>query len=270
MPRQKNLTSTKKHMAKSSNFYQVLVSRFSWQEYKLLFCISLIYALACTTQIAFPLLFKDAKLLCSHSNISNATATCYEPEACESPAFFIDKAASPYSLSTQFELVCARKSEKRKSLSIIFLVSLFGVLLNLLTVLKPVWRKSFYSFCGMSIGASLLFSVYFSNDLLLISFFLGLASFGYILILTYSFLLINDLFENDAAKVAFGVLNICWGCFGVSFAFVAMLTNADWKILNTITGIPLILASLALNLLDEDTDSDVIVPQLADFSQDQV
>lgn len=250
-------------MAKGTSFYHVFISRYSSQEYKLLFCISIIYALACTTQIALPIIFKDAKLVCSNNN---TTTLCYEYEVCDSnETYFIDKKTGPKSLATQFELICERKSEKRKALSIIFLVSLFGVLFNLLTILKPLWRKNFYSFCGIILGASLLFSVYFSQNLLVISFFLGLASLGYIMILTYSFLLINDYFEDETAKVSFGVLNICWGIMGVSFSCIAMFTNADWKILNIIIGIPIIFASIILNLLDEEVNSDLIVMDSADI-----
>ena len=249
-------------MVKSSNFYNVLISRFSAQEYKLLMCISIIYGLACTTQIAFPIIFKEPKLLCGDPTNPSTLQTCYESQVCNTnTSFIIDKINGPRSLSTQFELICDRKSEQRISLSIIFGVSLLGVLLNLLTILKPIWRKNFYSFCGIVIGSSLLFTVYFGNNLWLISFFLGLASLGYILILTYSFLLINDFFEDDTAKVSFGVLNICWGALGVAYAFIGMWTNADWKTLNIITGIPIIIASIILNLLDEDMDADFIVPE---------
>jgi len=250
----------------------VLISRFSPQEYKLLFCISVIYGLACTTQIAFPILFKEAKLFCSNqADLSSGIHSCYESEACSgNSSFFIDKKTSPHSLSTQFDLICDSKSEQRKSLSIIFGVSMFGVLFNLLTILKPVWRKSFYSFCGIVIGASQLFSVYFSNNLMLISFFLGVASLGYILILTYSFLLINDLFEDDTAKVSFGVLNILWGALGVIYSLLGMWTNADWKSLNIVTGIPIIIASVILNMLDEDQEADFIVPQSPELPQIEV
>ena len=243
-------------MLKNTSFFKVLFTRFSAQEYKLLFCISLIYALACTTQIAFPIIFKEAKILCGDE-------VCYESQVCSNSSitYSIDKISGPRSLSTYFDLVCDRKSEQRQALSLIFGISLLGVLLNLITILGPQWRKSFYSFCGIVIGASLLFSVYFSHNLLLISFFLGLASWGYILILTYSFLLINDFFEDETAKVSFGILNICWGILGVVYALIAMITNADWKVLNTITGIPLIITSIILNLLEEDQEADFIVPQ---------
>ena len=259
-------------MAQRLNFFKILTSRFSPQEHKLLFCISLIYALACTTQISFPILFKEPHLFCGNqTNLSSEGHFCYESEVCNNQEpFYIDKKNGPKSLSTEFELICERKSEQRKSLSIIFGVSMFGVLLNLLTILKPCWRKSFYSFCGIVIGASQLFSVYFSNNLMLISFFLGLASLGYILILTYSFLLINDSFEDETVKVSFGVLNILWGALGVTYSLLGMWTNADWKTLNIITGVPIIIASVILNMLDEDQEADFIVPQSPELPQLEV
>lgn len=241
------------------SFFIILTSRFSLQEYYLLLCISIIYALACTTQFAFPIIYKEPQLLCFDNTSPNNYSTCYEKQVCSSNITYKINELGPKSLSAQFSLICDKRLEKSTSLTIIFGVSLLGVFFNIITILSPKWRKNFYSFCGIIIGMSLLLSVHFSNNLNTVSFFLGIASSGYILILTYSFLLINDLFEDDTAKVSFGVLNICWGIFGVLYTLIGWWTNADWKILNIITGIIIMISSVILNILEEDQEADFIV-----------
>ena len=71
-------------------------------------------------------------------------------------------------------------------------------------------------------------------------------------------------------KVSFGVLNILWGALGVTYSLLGMWTNADWKTLNIITGVPIIVASVILNMLDEDQEADFIVPQSPELPQLEV
>lgn len=248
-------------MFQNINFFRVLKTGFSIQQYKTLATISIIYSLSCTTQMSFPILFKEAKLLCSNSSNPEQKYNCYEYQICENKIdYIIDRENGPKSLISQFNLICENKNLHRTSLSIVFSISLLAVFVNIIMVMGPQKRKSFYSLCGILVGSSLLLSVYFSNDLLLISIFLGFANFGYILILTYSFLLINDLFEEEANKVGFGILHILWGLIGVIYSLIAFVSNSNWIILNTITGIPLILSSIVLILIDEDSDVDLIIP----------
>lgn len=238
-------------------------SKFSSHEKKLLLCIALIYSLSCTTQISFPILFKAPKLICiDKTNIKEYE--CFEEQICKNDnnmQFRIDRDNGVKSLMADFQMICENQFMYRKCLSIIFGISLIAVFLNFLIILPIHKRSVFFSVCGLFTGISLLLSICYAKDVILISIFIGFASLGYILILTYSFLIINDHFEGERARIAFGFTHIVCGIIGVFYSFLGFLTQSDWIFLNYIVGIPLILISIALIILDEDLEIDLIVLQ---------
>lgn len=238
-------------------------SKFSAHEKKLLLCIALIYSLSCTTQISFPILFKAPKLICL-DNDNKIEYECFEEQICKKEKniqFRIDRENGVKSLMADFQMICENQFLYRKCLSIIFGISLIAVFINFLIILPAHKRSVFFSLCGLFTGISLLLSICYATDVILISIFIGFASFGYILILTYSFLIINDHFEGERARIAFGFTHLVCGIIGVFYSFLGFLTQSDWIFLNYIVGIPLILTSITLIIVDEDLEIDLIVSQ---------
>ena len=195
--------------------------------------ILIIYASLFPGVNAYALWFKEPYLICKDQK--NNIFPCSETFACSNKniQFYIDKAKSPKSLATDFSLICEKQKLKRLSQSIILSGGFISCLFNSFVRITPDFRKNYIGICGIILGLSSLMTLFFSNNLIVISILTSSSTFGWMTFICHSSLYLNEKMNEELSKFAILLLNFCNAFFGLFYTIISLITRDNWKIMMT-------------------------------------
>ena len=193
--------------------------------------VLIIYASLFPGVNAYVLWFKEPYLICKDQK--NNIFPCSETFACSNKniQFYIDKAKSSKSLATDFFLICEKQKLKRLSQSIIISGGFFSCLFNSFVRITPEFRKNYIGICGIIIGLSSLMTLFFSNNLIVISILTSSSTFGWMTFICHSSLYLNEKMNEEFSKFAILLLNFGAAIFGLLYSIISLYTRDNWKIL---------------------------------------
>ena len=157
----------------------------------------------------------------------------------------------PKSISTDFSLVCEQKSLKTLAITINFIGIFVGCACSSFILIESRKRQAFLGVLGGILGLSLILMTMMKKFELIVGL-IGVASFCFMYINTYSYLFISENFEGDLASFVTLMYSTCWALIGILYAIFAYFTNASWKPLCLICGFLGLLGGILLLLTQFD------------------
>lgn len=224
-------------MEKSSLFSVFLQT--SREEKTLIILVCLLYFFCSSGIIGIPLWFLEPTFLCE-------SLVCSSIQACESPSNIqIYWASTSTTLSTELELYCDRKFLQRLLLTMYFIGGFSGCLANFLVSIRAKLRKPALVFLGSVFALSNILIPIFSKNWLAVGILMGIMSFSCMTLNAYGFILINEFFTGEIAKMATILMTFSWGAFGISFAVFSWIFSADFRVIfGSIGGFSLVISML--------------------------
>ena len=202
------------------------------EEKKLLFSISLLYGIASIALVGYPLWFKEPGLLCKGDGVWKE---CSELTACASEEYMIDEKNSIFSLVADFKMVCEKgRTVRRRVISIGLSGYFLGLFFNSFLVdIEAHGRKKYIAKTGLLFSAAAFSSVYFfSSNVYLVGVCISIMSMCYGIIFANCINFIYEAFEPKFSEVAYIIMSLFWGIFGVIFPSLSLISSTNWKILN--------------------------------------
>lgn len=172
-------------------------------------------------------------------------------------ALLFDLENGPRSISTDFSLVCEKKSLKTLAITINFIGIFVGCVCSSFILIESRKRQAFLGVVGVILGLSLILMTITKNFEFIVGL-IGIASFCFMYINTYSYLFISENFEGGLASFVTLMYSSWWALFGILYAIYAQFTNASWKPLCLICGLLGLLVGILLLLtqMDEKENKD--------------
>ena len=185
----------------------------------------------------YPIWFKQPLILCKNK-VTNLTFLCEENYVCNSSniTFTIEK-SSFKSMANEFFLLCERKSEQRKSISIILGGSFFGTIFNSFVFFPSNKKIHYIAICILLSAITTIIST-FINNLLIISVLLSCSSFLYTGVMANLNPLAIDVLSENNSKLAPPFLTFFLGFSGcIYILFSYFIIHGNWRILLLVWGI---------------------------------
>ena len=215
--------------------------------------ICLIYAVGSSCFIGISVWFKQPAILCGDHK-SMHQSPCTEEFACHDPKVIhhINYKTGPQTLAAELSLICDRKFYQRMLLSMIFFGGFLGCLLNAIIYVTPTRRKAALAFLGFALVIAKIGVLCLYEYIYFVGFFLGMTAFCCIIINSYCFALVNEVFTGEISKIATVAMPLCWGCFGVFFAGFCYIIDCNWRIIFLTISVLVFLLSSSLLLIDNE------------------
>jgi len=225
----------------------------SFKDKLLILHICLIYAICSSCFIGIAVWFKQPMILCRDHKTLKQTI-CYEDFACKNPkiSYHINTKTGPKTLAAELSLICDRKFQQRMLLSMTFLGGFLGCLLNALIYVPATKRKAALSILCLILVSAKAGALLMSPNIYFVGGFLGAISFCCIIINSYCFALINEVFSGEVSKIATVMMTLSWGIFGVLYAGFCFYIDSNWRtIFIMVSGLMLFFAISLLFLENE-------------------
>ena len=186
----------------------------------------------------YPIWFKEPDFICKNQTNNNSSFSCEESLFCSSKyiTYEIEK-TSLRSITREFSLFCQKKSQQRKSMSIILSGSFIGAIFNSLIPLKPKHKKSFILLNIFTLILALFLTNFFKN-LIIISILLGFCNLCYPGVMGNIMPLAIELLPDELVKYTPAFVTFFFGlggCFYILYSYLVI--NGNWRILLTTWGI---------------------------------
>lgn len=222
---------------KSSGICSIFYNETNLIEKKLIISVSLMYSLMISGIIGMAFWFKDPIFLCKSESNENYYE-CSHDDACSSDfPFKIDSINGPDTLAVKLNLFCDRRFIKRFLLSFVFFGGFLGCLTNIIKYIGPNQRKKVFGLLGFIFAISHFSITLFSHNVSVVAISLIMISFSVMIGNAYSFMLINEFFTGDVAKVSIVLMSISCGTGGILYVVFSYLVNSNSMLLFLIMGI---------------------------------
>ncbi len=225
----------------------------SLNEKLLIFHICMIYAICSSCFIGISVWFKQPTILCrDHTTLQQSI--CSEEFACDNKqiSYHINNKIGPNTLASELFLICDRKIIHRLLLSMMFFGGFLGCFLNALVYIPPTRRKTALSFLCLLLVVAKIGVLTFYNNVYTLGVFLGLISFCCIIINSYCFALINEMFLGEVSKMATVLMTLMWGVFGILFAGFCYAFDSNWRVIFWTVSAMILIVSISLLLLENE------------------
>ena len=197
--------------------------------------------------IPLAILFKEPRILCTDPQ-TDSQFECSEIMACTyNYPFKVIKDDGPYSLSTQYELICENSSLKRLAFTCIFFGYLVAAIMQTLIVIEKKWHRPFMvcaSFGLVTILALMFFVGIFDLEFILIACLLFGAGFFLIYANTYSYIYVSDTYNSDLVSFYMILTTILWASMGIFFTMLGYFFNSDWRVIIGVGSIILLVSTI--------------------------
>ena len=225
----------------------------SFNDKLLIFHICMIYAIGSSCFIGISVWFKQPTILCRDAT-THQQSICSEEFACDNKqiTYHINNKIGPNTLAGELSLICDRRIIHRLLLSMIFFGGFLGCFLNALVYVPPTKRKAALSFLCLLLVVAKIGVLTFYNDIYTLGFFLGMISFCCIIINSYCFALINELFLGEVSKIATVFMTLMWGVFGIFFAGFCYAFDSNWRVIFYTVSALMFIVSISLLLLENE------------------
>lgn len=232
---------------------RIFAKETTYNDKVLILHIALIYAICSSCFIGISVWFKQPILLCRDHKTLKQTI-CNEDFACDNPkiSFHIDHKKGHHSLAAELNLICHRKFYQRLLLSMIFLGGFLGCLINALIFVPPTKRKMALSFLCLIVVNAKLGVLMMHENIYFVGFFLSVISSACIIINSYCFALMNEVFSGEVSKIGTVIMTLFWGVFGIIFAFFCYYIDSNWKIIFWTVSLLLFFIAISLLVLENE------------------
>jgi Major Facilitator Superfamily len=205
----------------------------------------LLFSISSCPILCIPIFFQDPLPLCPNLSSSTPSQCTFD---CSSPIFDLEN--GPNSISADFGIICEQKSLKTLAITINFIGIFLGCACSSFILIDKKKRQQFLGILGGVLGASLiLMTVTKSFDVVVA--LIGLASFCFMYINTYSYMLISENFSGALASFVTLMYSTFWAFTGIFYAIFAHFTKASWKPLCILCGILGLIGGILLFILKE-------------------
>ena len=227
--------------------HRIFFQETSFSDKLLIIHICLIYAVCSSCFIGIAVWFRQPELLCrDHKTLQQSV--CNEEFACKNPkvSFHINK-LGPKTLAWELALICEHKFIQRLLISTIFFGGFLGCLMNVLIYVPATKRKAALALLCLIMASAKVGTLLLSPNIYFVGLCLGIVSFCAIIINSYCFALINEIFTGEVSKIATVLMTLAWGTFGIIYAGFSFYIDSNWRII--FAAVSLILFFIAVSLL---------------------
>ena len=185
----------------------------------LLLILCFLHALHSFIYTCIPFIFFDPVLQC-HFPSNSTTFICDQNKACDQYPYEINYEASSHSLTTEFELICAKRFIKPTIQSLILAGTTISGLTMSFVKVNPYKRPKIMMICYLAGAITSIISSFLSNiwGITILLFFSYLFSYvWYANIYTYT----SEVFQPPLKKI---VPSILASSFGIGTMFFSMMT----------------------------------------------
>lgn len=210
--------------------FSIFFNQTTFSQKKFISSITVLFGLLSPGLIGLAIWFKQPIFYCKNSQ--GVKFECTQEQACSGEyLYWVDYAKSPLSIATELSIFCGYRYMKRVLVSCYFFGGVIGCIMNIAVYVPARGRKLALGCLGLLQGLTNLGMVLCGDQAEIMMFLLGFLSFTWIIMHSYSFMIMNENFKGDVAKSVIMIMMVFWGISGIIYSILAYFFDASYKIL---------------------------------------